>query len=63
MAPVVPWPDDLFVVDPAPIVATVERLARKGGREVVARCPTEADGDRRPRGWWIGSPASSPTWG
>lgn len=45
IAPVVPWPDHLFVVDPAPIVATVERLQRKGGREVVARCPTEADGD------------------
>jgi hypothetical protein len=42
-APVVPWPEDLFVVDPAPILATVERLARKGGREVMARCPTEAD--------------------
>jgi hypothetical protein len=45
VAAVVPWPDELFVVDPAPIVATVERLLRKGGREVVARCPTEADAD------------------
>jgi hypothetical protein len=44
VAAVVPWPDRLFVVDPAPIVATVERLGRKGGREVVARCPTQADG-------------------
>ncbi|MGZ4682326.1 MAG: hypothetical protein ACXWBN_06645 [Acidimicrobiales bacterium] len=42
---VVPWPDHLFVVDPAPIIASVERLQRKGGREVVARCPTRADGD------------------
>jgi hypothetical protein len=42
---VVPWPDHLFVVEPAPIIASVERLERKGGREVVARCPTEADGD------------------
>ena len=41
----VAWPPDLFVVDPAPIVATVERLTRKGGREVVARCPTRADAD------------------
>ena len=39
-----PWPDHLFVVDPAPILGTVERLERKGGREVIARCPTEADG-------------------
>ena len=31
------------MVDPAPIVETVERLGRKGGREVVARCPNEAD--------------------
>jgi hypothetical protein len=45
VAPVVPWPDHLFVVDPAPIVGTVERLQRKGGREVVARCPSESDGD------------------
>jgi hypothetical protein len=44
VAAVVPWPDRLFVVDPAPIVATVDRLQRKGGREVVARCPTQADG-------------------
>ena len=46
MAPVVPWPDHLFVVDPAPIIGSVERLERKGGREVVARCPTQADGDQ-----------------
>ena len=44
VAPVVPWPDRLFVVDPAPIIASVERLARKSGREVMARCPTLADG-------------------
>ena len=45
VAAVAPWPDHLFVVDPAPIIASVERLERKGGREVVARCPTEADGE------------------
>ncbi|SFK42716.1 hypothetical protein [Cellulomonas sp. KH9] len=43
--PVVPWSPDLFVVDPAPIAETVERLRRKGGREVVARCPSRADAD------------------
>ena len=42
----VPWPPELFVVDPAPIVAAVERLGRKGGREVVARCPSRADADQ-----------------
>jgi hypothetical protein len=43
--PVVPWSPDLFVVDPAPIAETVERLGRKGGREVVARCPSRDDAD------------------
>ncbi len=46
VAPVVAWSADLFVVDPAPIVATVDRLSRKGGQEVVARCPTRADADQ-----------------
>jgi hypothetical protein len=45
IAPVVEWPDHLFVVDPAPIIGSVERLCRKGGREVVARCPSEQDAD------------------
>ena len=44
VAAVVPWADHLFVVAPAPILGTVERLERKGGREVIARCPTEQDG-------------------
>ena len=43
---VVAWSPELFVVDPAPIAATVERLSRKGGREVVARCPSRADADQ-----------------
>jgi hypothetical protein len=45
VAPVVAWPDRLFVADPAPIITSVERLSRKGGREVMARCPTLADGE------------------
>ena len=44
--PMVAWSQELFVVEPAPIVSTVERLTRKGGREVVARCPTRADADK-----------------
>jgi hypothetical protein len=44
-APVVPWASHLFVVDPAPILPAVERLERKRGREVLARCPTRADAD------------------
>ena len=42
---VVPWSEHLFVVDPSPIIPSVERLATKGGREVMARCPTRADAD------------------
>jgi hypothetical protein len=43
--PVVAWPDHLFVADPAVIIPTVERLQRKHGREVVARCPGRDDAD------------------
>lgn len=43
IAPVVPWNKDLFVVDPSPIFETVERLKKKGGREIIARCPREQD--------------------
>ena len=46
IAPVVPWSPELFVVDPAPIFEAVERLSRKGGREVVARCPSQSDADQ-----------------
>ncbi len=49
--PVVPWKDGLFVIDPAPIIPTVERLRRKGGREVVARCPTRQEADEA--GAWL----------
>src|SRR5579875_3081118 len=48
---VVPWSADLFVIDPAPIVETAERLSRKGGREVVARAPTR--GDAEAAGGWL----------
>jgi hypothetical protein len=40
---VIPWPQNLFIVEPAPLVGVAERLARKGGREVVARCPDPGD--------------------
>lgn len=45
VAPVVPWPSRLFVSDPAPLIGVADRLQRKGGREVVARCPSWADAD------------------
>lgn len=37
------WPDHLYVVEPAPLITVAGRLERKGGREMVARCPTEHD--------------------
>jgi hypothetical protein len=40
---VIPWPASLLIVDPAPLIGVAERLARKGGREVVARCPDQGD--------------------
>ena len=43
--PVVAWPEHLIVVDPAPIIATAERLERKGGREAMARCPSVAEAE------------------
>ncbi|SCX15143.1 hypothetical protein [Candidatus Aquiluna sp. UB-MaderosW2red] len=43
IAPVVAWSKDLFVVDPAPIFESVERLSKKGGREAIARCPSMED--------------------
>lgn len=45
VAAVVPWAESLFVVDPAPIIDTVDMLQRKGGRAVMARCPSKADGE------------------
>ena len=40
---VVPWPEHLFVSDTAVIITSVDRLQRKGGREIMARCPSAAD--------------------
>lgn len=46
VAPVVPWPKEIFVVDPAPIFETVERLRKKGGRDIIARCPGEEEANQ-----------------
>jgi len=43
VAPVVAWPDHLFVVDPAPIIGSIEGLGRKGGRMAMARCLSKPD--------------------
>jgi hypothetical protein len=43
---VVPWPAGLAVIEPAPLIAVADRLDRKGGREVVARCPDRADAEQ-----------------
>lgn len=50
--PVVPWPEHLFVIDPVAIIPTAERLERKGGREIMARCPTEEDAEQT-AGWLL----------
>jgi len=41
--PVIRWPDKLLVSDPAVLLTTVDRLERKGGREIVGRCPSASD--------------------
>jgi hypothetical protein len=46
VTPVVPWPANLGVIEPAPLIGVAERLGRKGGREVVARCPDRANAQR-----------------
>jgi len=43
ISPVVPWSKDVFVVDPSPIFETVERLRKKGGREIIARAPGQQE--------------------
>jgi hypothetical protein len=43
ITPVVEWPRDLFVADPAVIITSAERLARKRSSEAMGRCPTESD--------------------
>ncbi|WP_430785471.1 hypothetical protein [Actinoplanes sp. G11-F43] len=40
---VIAWPDRLNVIEPAPLITVAERLERKGGRELVARCPSRRD--------------------
>ena len=40
---VIAWPDHLHVIEPAPLITVAGRLERKGGREIVARCPTKQD--------------------
>ncbi len=51
VTPVIAWADHLFLFDPAPILASVQRLEAKGGREVMARVPTMADG--KEAGAWL----------
>jgi len=49
---VVDWPDHLFVVDQAVILTTVDRLQRKGGREIVGRC-LESDDATAAAAWIV----------
>ena len=43
--PVIQWPSNLMVFEPAPIIATVDRLAKKGGKEAVGRCADAKDAE------------------
>jgi len=45
LTPVIRWPDRLLVSDPAVLLTTVDRLERKGGREIVGRCPSQHDAE------------------
>ena len=42
---VIAWSDRLNVIEPAPLITVAERLERKGGRELVARCPSKKDAE------------------
>jgi hypothetical protein len=46
ITPVIRWPDRLLVSDPAVLLTTVDRLERKGGREIVGRCPSQGDAEQ-----------------
>lgn len=43
--PVIPWGQELMVFEPAPIIQTVERLMKKGGKEAVGRCADKRDAE------------------
>jgi hypothetical protein len=45
VTPIIHWSDHLFLSDPAPILVSVDRLERKGGKEIMARCPSLADAE------------------
>ena len=45
VTPVIRWPERLLVSDPAVLLTTVDRLERKGGREIVGRCPSQGDAE------------------
>jgi hypothetical protein len=45
IAPVVPWPAELVAGDPAQLFEVVERLTRKGGREIVANFSAKSDAE------------------
>ena len=45
VTPVIRWPDRLLVSEPAALLTTVDRLERKGGREIVGRCPSLGDAE------------------
>ncbi len=44
--PFIRWPERLLVADPAVLLTSVDRVQRKGGPEIVGRCPSPRDGEQ-----------------
>lgn len=53
---VIAWPERLYVVEPAPLIAVAERLERKGAARSWAAVRPGRTPKKRRIGWWTGSP-------
>lgn len=53
---VIAWPDRLYVVEPAPLIAVAARLERKGAARWWAVVRPGRTPKKRRIGWWTGSP-------
>jgi hypothetical protein len=48
----------MLILERRPSIGVAERLDRKGGREIVARCPDRADAEQTAK--WLST--ASPGW-
>ncbi|MGW4460828.1 hypothetical protein [Micromonospora sp. NPDC004704] len=46
VTPVIPWPAEIVLMEPAVLLTVADRLDRKGGREIVVRCADRADAEQ-----------------